>query len=221
MKISPVLVGLLIALVPSERARSGQGESSRSETCEYMNFVVFRDFPGYEHPDELTSEAVLKEVEDLFSLELERAGFHRVGNGETPWLFLRAILQESALSSNSVSGIVELGPRSRLHRDLALALSDGSISAGAVGMVTVIEADTRPAGIQLRFPEKIEDLAKREARSTRHKSDRVLSALCEWREKLGGDGLTVEELQQQLVDGMNRVRSQRKQQKGLELEVEQ
>ncbi len=220
MKLSPFLFGLLVAFSPFGVARSGQGEASKSQTCEYLNFVVFRDFPGFEHPDELANQAVLEEVEELFSLELERVGFHRVRDGETPWLFLRAILQQSTLSSNSVSGIVELGPRSNLHRDLALALSDGSISAGAVGMVAVIEADTRPAGARLRFPAKIEDLARHESRSTQHKSDRVLSALCEWRAQLVGDGLTVEELQRQLIDGMDRVRRDRRQQKSLELEVE-
>ena len=223
MKTAPVLIGLLIALSPSGQARSAQSEPSRLETCEYMNFVVFRDFPGYEHSDELASEAVLKEVEDLFSLELERAGFHRVGNGETPWLFLRAILQESALSSNSGSGIVELGPRSSLHRDLALALSDGAISAGPVGMVTVIEADTRPAGHGLASPARIEDQARHEAQSARHKSDPILSALCEWRARLVADGLTVEELRRQLIDGMDRVRREHRRgtrKKGLRLEVE-
>jgi len=223
MKITPALIGLLIALLPAEQARSGQGESSRSETCEYMNFVVVRGFPGYAPPDELASEAILQEVENLFSRELERAGFHRVGDGETQSLLLRAILQVSSLSSSAVSGIVELKPSSNLHRDLALALNDGAISEGAVGMIAVGETDIRPAGHTLGSPAALQGQARHEAQSALHKSYPVLSALCEWRAQLVVDGLTVEELQRQLIDGMGRIRREYREgtrQKELKLEVE-
>ena len=146
MKIAPVLIGMLIAFSPSGQARSDQSDASNLETCEYMNFVVVRGFPGYEPQEELASEAILREVENLFSRELERAGFRRVGGGEPQSLLLRAILQVSSLSSDAVSGIVELKPSSSLHRDLALALSDGAISEGAVGMIAVVETGIRPAG---------------------------------------------------------------------------
>lgn len=90
-------------------------------------------------------------------------------------------------------------------------------------MVTVIEADTRPAGNGLASPDRIEDLARHEAQSARHNSDPILSALCEWRTQLVADGLTVEELRRQLIDGMDRVRREHRQgtrQKRLRLEVE-
>jgi hypothetical protein len=127
------------------------------------------------------------------------------------------------VSSNAVSGIVELKPSSSLHRDLALALSAGSISKGAVGMVAVVETDILPEGNRLGSKAILADFAREQAQWALHKSYPVLSALCEWRAQLVADGLTVEELQRQLIDGMDRVRGEKRRgmrQKGLKLEVE-
>jgi hypothetical protein len=219
MKIALILLALLLGSTEAAPARPNPHDSRESQTCEYMNFIVFRDFPDYEEPEGLANEAILRETEDVFSRELEFAGFHRVSDGETPWLFLRAILQSSSLRSNAVSGIVELGPRSNLYRDLALAPGAGSKSASDIGMIAVIEANTRSAGATA----KLQESARANARWVRDKSYPVLSALCKWRTELVLDGLTPEDLREQLVEGMNRIRRVNragKQQKELKLEVE-
>ncbi len=219
MKFALTLLGLLLGSVEEARACPNPFDSPAAQTCEYMNFVVFRDFPDYELPEGLANEAILRETEDVFSRELELAGFHRVSDGETPWLFLRAILQSSSLRSNAVSGIVELGPRSNLYRDLAMAPGAGSKSASDIGMIAVIEANARSASATA----KLQELARANARWVRNKSYPVLSALCKWRTDLVLDGLTPEDLREQLVEGMDRIRRvnrEGKQQKELKLEVE-
>jgi hypothetical protein len=154
---------------------------------------------------------------------LELAGFHRVRDGETPWLFLRAVLQSSSLRSDAVSGIIELGPRSNLHRDLAMAPGAGSNSASDIGMVAVIEASTGSTSNELGATAKLQELARANAQWVRDKSYPVLSALCKWRTELVLDGLTPGDLRQRLLDGMDRIRRVHREdqrQKGLKLEVE-
>ena len=223
MKFPITLLALLFGSVEVAGAGPNPVDSPAARACEYMNFVVFSDFPGYEHPEGLASAAIVRETEDLFSRELELAGFHRVGDGETPWLFLRAILQSSTLRSNAVSGIIELGPRSNLHRDLAVAPSAGSNSASEIGMIAVIEASTRSTDNELSATAKLQELARANAERVRSESYPVLSALCQWKTELDRDGLTPEGLRRRLVEGMDRVRRARRdenQQKGLNLEVE-
>jgi len=219
MKIALILLALLLGSTEAAQASPNPYDSPELQTCEYMNFIVFRDFPEYEQPEGLANEAILRQTEDVFSRELELAGFHRVSDGETPWLFLRAILQSSSLRSNAVSGIVELGPRSNLYRDLAMAPGAGSKSANDIGMIAVIEANTRSASATA----KLQELARAKARWVRNRSYPALSALCKWRTELVLDGLTPEDLREQLVEGMDRIRRvnrEGKQQKELKLEVE-
>jgi hypothetical protein len=222
MRIALTLLALLLGAVEAA-ACPNPFDSPVAPMCEYMNFVVFSDFPDYAHPEELANAAIVKEAEDVFSRELELAGFHRVSDGETPWLFLRAVLQSSSLRSDAVSGIIELGPRSNLYRDLAIAPGTGPNSASDIGMVAVIEASTRPTTNRLSATAELQELARTHAQAIRNKSYPVLSALCQWKTELVLDGLTPEALRQRLVDGMDRIRRARRYerpQKGLKLEVE-
>jgi hypothetical protein len=218
-----IVVALTLAWVGNTQASPVPPGVPESNACEYMNFVVFGDFPGYDYPDGLAARAIVRETEEMFSRELERAGFHRVRHGETPWFFLRAVLQSSSLRSDAVSGIVELGPRSNLHRELAMAPASESNAVSDIGMIALIEASTRSAGNDLGATSKLEELARSNAQRVRDQTYPVLSALCEWKTDLDRDGMTPEELRRQLVDEMGRIRRMHReseQRKGLRLEVE-
>jgi hypothetical protein len=100
-----------------------------------------------------------------------------------------------------------------------MAPGAGSKSASDIGMIAVIEANTRSAGATA----KLQELARANVRSVRNRTYPVLAALCAWRTELVLDGLTPEDLREQLVEGMNRIRRvnrEGKQQKELKLEVE-
>jgi hypothetical protein len=223
VKIALIVSALLLGSAEAAQACPNPFDSPAAQTCEYMNFVVLSDFPGYEHAEGLANAAILKQTEDVFSRELELAGFHRVRNGETPWLFLRAILQSSSLRSDAVSGIIELGPRSNLHRDLAMAPGAGSHAASDIGMVAVIEASTGSTNNEFGATAKLRELARANAQWVRDNSYPVLSELCKWRTELLLDGLTPADLRQRLVDGVDRIRRvhrEDQQRKSLKLELE-
>ena len=76
------------------------------ESCEYVNFDTFGHLAKNPRQADLISETTARDVEAVFSRELESAGFHRVLDGETPWLFLRALLQTSERTSNAMVGAV-------------------------------------------------------------------------------------------------------------------
>jgi hypothetical protein len=203
-------------------SQSTLGSSSDSRSCEYLNFDVVYGPAANAGAAASTSDAILREVEAVFSRELESAGFKRVRSGETPWLFLRALLQPSNLRSNAVTGAVQLGATPDLHRDYWSAVSDGSIGEGQIGMSLAVEIGARsgrldPAATRLR------EQAREKAHRVWETSAPVLFALCRWREQLVADGLSVDDLRRELVEEMNRIRSKQRrgeQEKRLKLDVE-
>lgn len=196
--------------------------SADSRSCEYLNFDILYSQSVSVGPAASTTDLILREVEALFSRELESAGFNRVRTGETPWLFLRALLQPSNLRSNAVTGAVQLGAMPALHRDYWSAVSAGSIGEAQIGMSLAVELGAQSGMLEFastRFEEQVREKAHR----VWERSAPVLFALCNWREQLAADGLSVEDLRRELVDEMDRIRSKQRrgiQEKQLNLEIE-
>lgn len=196
--------------------------SADSRSCEYLNFDILYSQSVSVGPAASTTDLILREVEALFSRELESAGFNRVRTGETPWLFLRALLQPSNLRSNAVTGAVQLGATPALHRDYWSAVSAGSIGEAQIGMSLAVELGAQSGMLEFastRFEEQVREKAHR----VWERSAPVLFALCNWREQLAADGLSVEDLRRELVDEMDRIRSKQRrgiQEKQLNLEIE-
>ena len=193
------------------------------ESCEYVNFDTFGRLAKNPRQADSISETTARDVEAVFSRELEWAGFHRVLDGETPWLFLRALLQTSERTSNAMVGAVHLGPLSNLHRDYWSAVSEGSISEGELGMTLAVEIATPSHGLELDST-NLEKRAREKARRVWDRSAPVLYELCNWRRRLSQDGRSVEDIRRELVEEMNRIRREHRraeQQKNLKLDVEQ
>jgi len=193
-----------------------------SHSCEYLNFDILHSQATNAPPVSSTDEAVMREVEAVFSRELESVGFNRVRGGETPWLFLRALLQPSNLRSNAVTGAVQLGATPDLRRDYWSAVSEGSIGEGEIGMSLAVEIGARSGRLDPAAT-KLEEKVRKKAHRVWERSAPVLFALCSWRKQLVEDGLSVEELRRELVEEMDRIRSKHRsgeQEKNLKLEVE-
>ena len=197
-------------------------DSADSHSCEYLNFDILYSQSVSAGPAASTTDLILREVEALFSRELELAGFNRVRTGETPWLFLRALLQPSNLRSNAVTGAVQLGATPALHRDYWSAVSEGSIGEAQIGMSLAVELGAQSGMLEFEST-RFEAQVREKAHRVWERSAPVLLALCHWREQLVADGLSVEDLRRELVDEMDRIRSKQRrdiQEKQLNLEVE-
>jgi hypothetical protein len=208
------------AVRPAPQLRLGSPSDSRS--CEYLNFDVRYSHTANAGPAASTSDEILREVEAVFSRELELAGFNRVRTGETPWLFLRALLQPSNLRSNAVTGAVQLGATPDLHRDYWSAVSEGAIGEGQIGMSLAVEIGARSGRLD-PAASRLEEQAREKAHRVWERSAPVLFGLCDWRRQLVADGLSVEDLRRELVEEMNRIRSRQhrdEQEKNLKLEIE-
>ncbi len=195
---------------------------SDSHSCEYLNFDVLHSQATDARPVASIHEAIMREVEAVFSRELESVGFNRVRGGETPWLFLRALLQPSDLRSNAVTGAVQLGATPDLHRDYWSAVSEGSIGEGEIGMSLAVEIGARSGRLD-PAARRLEEKIRKKAHRVWERSAPVLFALCSWRRQLVDDGLSVEDLRRELVEEMNRIRNRHRlgeQEKNLKLEVE-
>jgi hypothetical protein len=190
--------------------------------CEYLNFDIFDHLGESQRQADSIREIMVSEVEAVFAQELESAGFHRVLASETPWLFLRAMLQPSKLASNAMVGAVHLGPLSNLHRDYWSAVSEGSILEGEIGMTLAVEIRTPSQGLELDSI-RLEEHAREKARRVWDRSAPVLFELCHWRRQLSQDGLSVEDIRRELVEEMDRIRREyhrAEQRRNLKLEVE-
>ncbi len=210
--------------VPTRPPSSAHALPSTADprSCEYLNFDVLDYSTENQRQAGSIAEITARRVEAVFSKELESAGFHRVIDGETPWLFFRALLRTSELASNVMVGAVHLAPLPNLHRDYWTAVSEGSIPEGEIGMTLAVEIGTPSHG---REPDstRLERHARERARRVWGRSAPLLLELCHWRQELLEDGLSVEDIRRELVDEMNRIRRDHRraeQQKKLKLEVE-
>ena len=116
--------------------------SPDSQPCEYFNFGILYEFSDQDRPSELTNEETLRDVEEIFSRELQAVGFHRAANDEKPWLFLRAVHQKSFLRSNAITGGVQFASTPSLHRDYLFARGYDAVPLGNLGMMCEFPAIT-------------------------------------------------------------------------------
>jgi len=187
-----------------------------------MNIAILDHPTENGRQEDSTAESTVRRVETVFSKELELVGFHRVVGDETPWLFFRALLRTSELASNVMVGAVHLAPLPNLHRDYWAAVSEGSIPEGEIGMTLAVEIGTPSHGLEPDST-RLERHARERARRVWERSAPILLELCEWKQELSEDGLSVEDVRRELVDEMNRIRRayrRTEQQKKLNLEVE-
>ena len=219
---------------PSSRNTFPSTPEPRS--CEYVNFAILDPPTENQRQANSMAEITVRRVEAVFSKELESAGFHRVTDDETPWLFFRALLRTSERASNVMVGAVHLAPLPNLHRDYWAAVSEGSIPEGKIGMTLAVEIGSpshgrKPDSVEIgttshdRKPDStyLERQARDRARRAWDRIAPLLLELCNWRQELSEDGLSIEDIRRELVDEMNRIRHEHRraeQKKKLKLEVE-
>jgi hypothetical protein len=202
--------------------RLANGSTADSRSCEYLNFDILYSEAASTGSAASTNDEILRAVEAVYSRELESVGFNRVRGGETPWLFLRALLQPSHLRSDAVTGAVQLAATPDLQRDYWSAVSEGSIGEGQIGMSLAVEIGARSGRLDPAST-RLEEQVREKAHRVWERSAPVLFALCNWREQLVADGSSVEDVRRELVDEMNRIRRRQhrdQQEKRLKLEVE-
>jgi hypothetical protein len=195
---------------------------SSSDRCEYLNFGILSEFSGQERLSGLANEKVLRDVEEVYSQEFEAIGFHPAGDGEKPWLFLRAVLQESDMRENTITGGVELSATPSLHRDYMLAWSDGFAPVGPIGLIVATEIGTRWNRLDSRV--RLDEMARANAKIAWNRTAPLLFEMCAWKKQLIEEGLTLKDFRRELVGEMDRIRRAHReadQQRKLQLEVEQ
>lgn len=213
MKIAVFVAVLLNSFAATADLPTSESEPDKAGSCEYTNFIAYRNHPEYKYGEGLASEEIMWEVEDIFARELELAGFHHTEDARTAWLFLRALLMPSTLKSDAVSGVVQLVASASLNRDLLYQLSDELAPLSRIEMIVPIEINVQPGGGGLGPTVAVQQFARRKARWIWAEIEPTLSALCAWRTELIDDGLTIEDLQRELVDGMVRIQHEYRERK--------
>ena len=213
MKIAVFVAVLLNSFAATADLPTSESEPDDAGSCEYTNFIAFRNVPDYKYGEGLASEKIMWEVEDIFAREFELAGFHLTEDARLGWLILRALLMPSTLKSDAVTGVVQLIPTAGLNRDLLYKLSDELVSLSSIEMIAPIEINVQPGGGGLGSTVALQQFARSKARWIWSEIEPTLSALCAWRTELIDDGLTIEDLQRELVDGMVRIRREYRERK--------
>jgi len=217
-------LGRVSAILVTLSGCSSIPASAPSPPCNYFTVAgwtagVARDEYHWIPDARRASKHVANQVETAWLQAIEATGF-RVPRGREPAAFL--VLSNLYLPPQTpdvIVGSTVFNASPWLLRDWLFASEAGAIASGAGLETTSAEAIPHRGGRPEIDREHIQAAAERWA----NRVSPVLIEMCEWREGVIADGLTVEHLRRELVEEMIRIRREHreeKQRKDLKLEIE-
>ena len=159
------------------------------------------------------------QVETAWLQAIEATGFRALRGRETAAFLVLSNLYSPPQTPNMIVGSTVFNASAWLLRDWLFALEAGAITSGAGLETTSAEAIPHRGGQPQIDREHIQAAVERWA----NRVSPVLTEMCEWREGVIADGLTIEHLRRELVEEMIRIRREHreeKQRKDLRLEIE-
>lgn len=192
--------------------------------CPYMTFSrISKAAPDRPDFAKTVGIAVTRNIEDLYTKDLERVGFVEVEPARNPAFFLGTVLHTTELRASVVHGTVFLRTTTNTHRDYTIAMLDGALENKLhyMGVDGVIEVLIEHDAVADSVRGIMENHARQFSSQAWQVSADTITALCEWRAELADAGLAVEELRAQLVREMIGVRKRALQRKSLEITVEE